>query len=391
MNNKILIYIGLCTILLTGCWDKVEMQDLSIVTAAAIDRLEDGKTRISIQIFIPRSITSGETGEDLSSGSTFVREGVGNSLAEAISKLQFNVPRTLFWSHCKIYIFGEELAKEGIRDEADYIARHPGLRGSAFLFVSEGEARELVSLIPPLERYSAEALRKLTEHEPSMITSLRDVDMGLMGDSESISLPYIKKLIPKDEARKPHETIPVINGTAIFKKDKMVGTLNLHDTNSLLWLKKGVKQSTISIKPDGDDKEIILSTTSEKHTFIPQIKDNRWIMDIKIDMEGDIIQNETNLDLLNEVVLQKIQKKFDKSLEEKISKTIKELQLTYNADVVHFARRFHQKFPDEWKKEKNNWDEKFKELEVNIKVNTKIKRPGYIGPPAGLPREEVKE
>lgn len=168
------------------------MQDLAIITAAAIDRLEDGKTRISVQIFIPRAITSGETGEDPSQGSTFVREGTGENLANAISMLQINVPRRLFWDQCKIYIFGDELAKNGIRKEIDYLTRHPGPRGNSFLYVSEGEAKEILTLVPPLERYSGKALRKLTQDEYGTKTTLIDVDMGLMGIVKVCLCPILK-------------------------------------------------------------------------------------------------------------------------------------------------------------------------------------------------------
>lgn len=242
MKKILLSIMCFCIPTLSGCWDQVELPDLAIITAAAIDRLEDGKTRISVQIFIPRTITSGQTGEDPSSASTFVREGIGDNLANAISKLQLNVPRRLFWGQCKLFIFGDELAKNGIRKEIDFLARHPSPRGKSLLYVSKGEARDILTLIPPLERYSGEALRKVSQIENGMITTLKDVDMGLMGESESVSMPYIKKLSQNDKTRKSNQTIPVFEGTAVYKKDKMIGTLNMKETRGLLWLKDEVKR-----------------------------------------------------------------------------------------------------------------------------------------------------
>ncbi|NYE08960.1 spore germination protein KC [Bacillus niacini] len=389
--KKILPFIlCLCLLALSGCSDRVELQDLAIITAAAIDRLEDGKTRISIQIFIPRSITSGQSGEDPSLGSTFVREGIGDNLANAVSMLQINVPRKLFWGQCKIYIFGNKQAKSGIRDAIDFLARHPSPRGTSFLYVSEGEAKQILTLVPPLERYSGEALRKLTVDERGLITTLRDVDMGLMGESESVSMPYIKTLVSKEKGRKPHETIPVINGTAIFKKDRMVGVLNLKDTRGLLWLKDDVRRSTISIKPKGEDGAITLTPTLGEMKVSPQIKDGRWMMNVSIDIEGDIVQNETHLNLMNVEVMMKLTKEYEAALKERVTQTIEKLQQEFKTDVIDFGRRFHQKYPKEWRKVSGKWDEKFPEIEVKFTVNAKVRRPGYIGPPAALPRDEVK-
>lgn len=388
INN--LFIISFCTLILTGCWDRVELRDLAIITAAAIDHLEDGKTRISVQIFIPRAITSGETGEDPSLGSTFVREGIGENLANAVSMLQINVPRKLFWGQCKLYIFGNEQAESGIRNEIDYLTRHPGPRGNSFLYVSEGEAKEILTLIPPLERYSGEALRKLTKAESGMITTLRDVDMGLMGDSKSVSMPYIKKLRSKENVRKPHETIPIIEGAAVFKEDKMVGTLNMKEARGLLWLKKDVKRSTVSVKLKGEDGEISMTPTLGRIEFSPYIKEDKWNMNLTISIEGDIVQNETHLNLMDENIIKRIEKEYEEVLKERVLQTAKKLQKELRTDVINFGRRFHQKYPKEWNKVKDRWDEKFQEVDVKITVHATIRRPGYIGPPAALPRDEVK-
>lgn len=391
MKKQLLFIMCFCFPTLSGCWDRVEMQDLAIVTSAAIDLLESGETRIAVQLFIPRAITSGETGEDPSIGSTFVREGTGDNLAHAISLLQGNVPRRLFWGHCKVFIFGVELAKSGIRNQIDYLLRHPGPRDNSFLYVSEGEAKEMLTLVPPLERYSGEALRKLTQDEIGMSSTLRDVDMSLMGQGEGVSLPYIKMLVSREQARKSHETIPVIEGMAIFKKDQMVGTLNKKETRGLLWLKNNIKKSSVSIKVDGEDGEISMTPTLGKSKFTPEISGDRWILNLYISLEGDIVQNETHLNLMNEDVIMKIKEEYEAILKERIAHTFEKLQQEFNADVMNIGKRFHQKYPKEWSKVKSRWDEKFPAVEVNIMVSANVRRPGYIGPPAALPSNEVKE
>lgn len=377
--------------LLSGCWDRVELQDLAIITATAIDRLDDGKTRISIQIFIPRAITSGEGGEDPGAGSTFVREGIGDNLPDAVAMLQDDVPRRLFWGQCKIYVFGEELAKTGIHEEIDYLVRHPGPRGNSFLYVSEGEAKEILSLVPPLERYSGEALRKLTKVESGTKTTLRDVDIALMGNSESVSMPYIKELESTDQTRKPHETIPVIEGAAILKKGKMVGTLNKEESRGLLWLKNQVKRSTISIQLEGEEGKITMTPTLGKSEFDPLIEGDRWIMKLHIVIRGDIVQNETHLNMMNEEVITKIEKEYEAVLKERVAETVTKLQEEYQTDAINFARRFHQKYPKEWKKVRAHWDEKFPQVETQINVDATITGVGDIGGPAAMPRYEVKD
>lgn len=378
--------------ILSGCWDSIEIQNLAIITAAAIDSEENHKVKVSVQIFIPRTITSGESGEDPSLGSTFVREGIGKNLAEAISVLQTNIPRKLFWGQCKIFIFGHDLAKTGIRNELDFLIRHPAPRINSNLYVSEGKASNLLKLIPPLERYSGEVLSKFSQHqEVGVDTTLSDISKDLTEASQSFSLPYIKRLKSDEYARKSYETIPTIVGTAIFKKDKMIGNIDLEETRGLLWLSRKIQKSTVSIKPEENENEVIMMPTSGSVRFKPQIINNQWIMNIQIQVAASIIQNETFLSLLQEDVITKLEKGLENKLRDRISKTLEKIQKEYQADVVGFGRRFHQKYPEQWKKVKDHWDEKFPEVDVKLSVNATIKRSGDIGGPAALPEEEVIE
>lgn len=390
--KRTLLVILLPVFILSGCWDSIEIQNLAIITAAAIDSEENHKVKVSVQIFIPRTITSGESGEDPSLGSTFVREGIGKNLAEAISVLQTNIPRKLFWGQCKIFIFGHDLAKTGIRKELDFLIRHPDPRINSNLYVSEGKASNLLKLIPPLERYSGEVLSKFSQHqEVGVDTTLNDISKDLTEASQSFSLPYIKRLKSDEYARKSYETIPTIVGTAIFKKDKMIGNIDLEETRGLLWLSRKIQRSTVSIKPEENENEVIMMPTSGSVRFKPQIINNQWIMNIQIQVAASIIQNETFLSLLQEDVITKLEKGLENKLRDRISKTLEKIQKEYQADVVGFGRRFHQKYPEQWKKVKDHWDEKFPEVDVKLSVNATIKRSGDIGGPAALPEEEVIE
>ncbi|MFK4998590.1 hypothetical protein ACI2OX_18610 [Bacillus sp. N9] len=62
------VLFSISLLLLTGCWDRMETNDLAIVTAAGIDKADDGQIELSIQIFIPRATGSGSEGAGSNSG-----------------------------------------------------------------------------------------------------------------------------------------------------------------------------------------------------------------------------------------------------------------------------------------------------------------------------------
>lgn len=50
---RTLIMLLLSSVLLTGCWDRTEINDLAIVLATGVD-YKDGQAQLTAQIFIPR-------------------------------------------------------------------------------------------------------------------------------------------------------------------------------------------------------------------------------------------------------------------------------------------------------------------------------------------------
>ena len=74
-----------------------------------------------------------------------------------------------------------------------------------------------------------------------------------------------------------------------------------------------------------------------------------------------------------------------KSLCEKaLNKAQKELK----TDIFGFGETIHRKYPKMWKKMKDNWDDIFPNLPVNITVEVDTKQLGGIGKPLFMKEEE---
>lgn len=123
---NILLFASLCT-LLTGCWDRKEVNDMALVLGAAIDKAGDKHIELTIQTLQPRNVSSDRQGSG-SGPIISVRSAVGENLADAASKLQTKISRQIFWGHCKVFIIGKTLAKRGkLNQEIDFycVIRNP--------------------------------------------------------------------------------------------------------------------------------------------------------------------------------------------------------------------------------------------------------------------------
>ncbi|NOU97273.1 Ger(x)C family spore germination protein [Paenibacillus sp. LMG 31456] len=382
-------------LLLGGCWDRTELNDLSVITALAFDKAENNMIQATAQIIIPQNQSgSGMMGGGGSGGGTAKKTSIntekGINIADALSKLQQKTPRKLFWGQCKIFIFSESLAKEGIRKQFDFLVRHPQPRERAYMFVSKGKAADSLEVFPSIERSSSDALRKLSDLKVGFRVTLEQLSMMLRGDSQSAALPIVK-ILPLKKSSGPLQTIPYMMGIAIFNKDTMVGELSGKVTRGVMWVRNEIEEYTVTYKTDDMEGLVSLNPVKAKVKLIPQIIGDQWTMTIKVKTHGDIVQNSTVLNPMNPELLVLLDKAFAKDVKERIQLAVNEVQHKWEVDVFEFAKEFHRKYPKQWEKDKKNWKEIFPKVAVKIEVEAHILRPGLINSPAGVPKEEVKE
>lgn len=393
MKGILLLLSAFMSILvLSGCWDRVEVNDLAIVTGAAVDKNEDNQIELTIQIFIPKLLSSGggQSGGSGGRNITTTISQVGRNLADAMSKLQGKIPREIFWGQCKVFIFGKEIAEQGIQEQIDFLLRHPQPRERTYVYVSEVKPKTILEIMPNIERYTAEVLREITKFRIGMQITLQDVDEMLTGVAQAAALPYVKIKTEQLSEGKPLKYVHV-HGTAVFHKDQMIGTLTEAETRGILWLRDEIKGYTVSVKVEDEEGLVSLNPVSARVNLTPQIIGGEWKMNVNVDTEGAIVQNETNLDFGDPKMLKKVESAYRKSIENRIQEALQKVQHEQHADIVGFSKEFYRKYPKEWKTVENRWDEQFSEVDVNINVNAHIRREGSINKPGALPQDEVKK
>jgi len=199
-----------------------------------------------------------------------------------------------------------------------------------------------------------------------------------LGPSDAIFLPFVS-VLPLNPTDQPKETIPYIKGTAILKKGKLIGILNDSLTRGVMWLRNEVKESQVVVKdPLGEKGTITLSPFKATIRLIPVIKNGQWKMIAKASAKGEIVENVTNLNIMNLTTVRKIEKEMDIDISKRIKQSFKKLQKDMDSDVVGFAEEFHRKYPEEWKKAQNHWDDIFRNMELEVEIDSHIIGPGLL-------------
>ena len=171
----------------------------------------------------------------------------------------------------------------------------------------------------------------------------------------------------------------------------MIGKMSEKATRGILWVRDEMEAYTVSVEPKGVSGEISLNPVSAHVKLVPQIQNEKWKMLVKINTEGAVIENGTNLLLSSPQSIKNVEKAFQEAIKKRIELALEEAQHKMKVDILGFGEEFHRKYPKQWKQNENRWDQVYPEVEVNIDVEGHIRRQGYITQPGGMPEKEVKE
>ena len=169
---KFRICILFFILLLTGCRNYNELEDLSICTAMGID-LENNKYKVTYMIAnSKKSDVSAKEGE----AQTILYNGTGNSISEAINEIYLVSPKVIYIGHLSVLVISEDVARDGVSNVLDYLLRTQESRKKFNIVLTQNsKAEDVLKILSPLETFpSGNIISNLNSSE--QIQSLSNLD-----------------------------------------------------------------------------------------------------------------------------------------------------------------------------------------------------------------------
>ncbi|MDD9268075.1 Ger(x)C family spore germination protein [Paenibacillus sp. GCM10023248] len=395
---KLVLIFLLVTPLLTGCWDRLEIEDRAVVLAIGIDKAKPGDEketsnathilqdapnlggeliRTTAQIAVPGRIPLGAGGgEGGPSGQkpVWVLTSVGKTVEDSLMNLQQQLADRLFYGHLRVIVLSEELAREGIQNENDFFRRQPQVRRTVWMIVSKGKAADIMNANPQLERVPALYLLATLEHAREM-GKLPNIFLGVFLSAASAkgqegTLPYVE-LKKKSNVE--------IAGMAYFHNDKMVGRTTALQIGHYMAMKE-INPGGYSVLQQVPDSEtaVMFRTKHRKSKIKTMIQNNQVHVDIKCQVEGDLEEKSNEKLLMTKQNIMKLEQKIKKDAEVGFEKLIQQTQKD-GSDIFGFGEYVRAMHPGYWNKEVRNkemWANKYKEITVDVSMQVKIRRIG---------------
>ena len=366
MNKKILILFLI--LLLTGCYDKKELNEIAIMTATEINKINN-EFIVNVQVVNPQS-----PDKTTNVQAPFIMyQGTGKTIHEAYRNIKKQSSRFLYPNHMEILIINEKLAKEDINQIIDFYLRIPDIRTEFNVLIGKND--NILNITSPIDDISATSILNTMETNnkylgvTNLITFNEFANMAINKNLEII-LPSIKitEINDKSDTTENTESTTInslyeLDTLAIFKDNKLQGYLTKQESIVYNVIKNKTKIVLINYECE-KDKYITIEATDIKSNI--NIKNNE--INITMKMSGNINENMCNIKLTEEKNIKKLQTNLEDYIKKITNENINNIRKEYNTDIFGFLDIIYKTNYKMYKEIKDNWNQ---EISTNIKINIK--------------------
>lgn len=166
----------LIPLLLSGCWERKELNEIAFILGMGLDKAESGY-RVTMQVVIPSSISSQTAGGTSGGGvPVVVSSFTVPTIYESDRQYTLISSRTAYKGHIRVLVIGEELARAGIAEILDVLKRSREPRNDYYVMVAKGTtAEEALKVLTPLDKIPANKLfsswTNPTRYQPKQLLS----------------------------------------------------------------------------------------------------------------------------------------------------------------------------------------------------------------------------
>ena len=395
--KKIIIIFLLVNLifLIGGCWDREEPENYAIVIGIGFDYNEDREMyRVIIQIASPL-IAHGIEGEGPEGKPSYWTVSAwGHTTIDALSNLRKKVTRQIHYSHTSVFIISEDFVKgKGVIPVIDALERTRQSRPIILMAVTRDNVKEVLEVNFPIETHNIKGIRQMINLSDEEIgTTVAKTAKNFINKLTRPGLePVAVKLELLDgedkgiednsentcsEPDSPPEL--KIDGIATFRRDKLAGFLDGRETRGWNWTQGNIERAILHLKTPDIEENLSVVTRENESKIEPVLNDGKPEINIFIETTADIqgVMGRSQFEKKSDLVI---------SLKKRLSQVIRndiEMALTagqeQKSDIFGFGNAFYRLHYDKWQEIKNDWEDIFTTLPVNIEIEVEVERTGMI-------------
>lgn len=382
MNKFRGLILLIVPLVLTGCWDSVELDERHIILELALDKNPDLDLSQPINEQASYRITYGVPDIGLLSGEDSLAENVktnittnSTSITTSIDEVERKTQNTITLNHTKALILGEELLKdkELFKAAMDALLRDMKVGRSVTLLAVKGLAGDLVQAENPQNPILGMYIMKYYNNR----------ERGASYEKEQLMGNYIKEIDDTGVSTIPiissdKEGIINIRGAALIKDYELVTWLDEDEVRGELFVEGKIRRAPVVVDFEDQYLTYVIKHQESKISF----RENQGEVEcyVKITTRGDIREYVSTdyKSIFNEDSLLKISNLLQEEVEKQVNVAINKSK-ELDTDFLGIGLEMYRKHPKQWKNYKERWHSgAYRNIPVHVSADINIQNTGTL-------------
>lgn len=389
---KITLPVLIC-FLLTGCWDKVELEERGLVLILGIDKYNssqddsiynDEKPIYTISMDIPdvssilNSSTSSNPTDDTdgekASEKSSVKTATGQTIYSAMKLIDSYSSQRLYYGHTKAVIFGMELLENEnyLKETIDALERNQEISRKLIVLTTKERAEDILKFMPSDQKDLGLFINDFYKN------NIYNTSFTFRQDLESIIQDLLSTgdtIIPEIEIENNNIKI---SGLAIIKDYKLVGWLDENMSKSFLWFNK-TKNVGGEISASFEEGFVPLKVTKNTIKITLEEEGDNIVSNININIEGNVGEYMLGQEVMVDTDKYKIlQQEYEEKITQEVLSFLDVIQNEFKADILGLKELCRKNYNTIYKKFNLEENSIYDNILFNVNVDVKIKGSGNI-------------
>ena len=352
---KKIILLVITSFFLTGCFDYVELNELSVITMVIVDK-KDNNYNIAFEI-----LNDKKDKDNSQVNKSIIVRGSGKTISAAINNTISKTPKLAYLAHLKVLAISKNVARNNLKEIIEFFLRNPNVRNEFYLtIVNNDNPFDILNINKDEMPIASDVISSVLKDNKRTTNNITNSNF------ENIIIDIFKK--GKDA------TIPIIKyendikayGTALLSNYKLKEILNSNEASLLNILLNNTSNTSFTFQCPTSKDMITLKIYSGKTST--RIKKQE--VEINTNLMAEISEYQCQDDLRDTNTFKKYNKYYEKKFNENIKNLYTKLQNNKTDSLgigkeLYIKRRYYKE---------DNW------LYLNpiIKSNLKINKEGLI-------------
>jgi Ger(x)C family germination protein len=363
--NPLILVLILGLTLISGCFDSEDIDRRMIVSPIGIDSNPDGKLLVTFRM--PIVLPMGKEHQEENKKGYITRSTLTQGVFPALIDIQNRDEHGIFIGQCRALVFGEAMAKKGLKPVLDFFDRMPTFPPSAFVVIARPTAEDLLKIDWPEQEMHDQNIRWFFSNQANQIFGIKKWTL-FRNIYDPLQDPVVPIVTPSDE----NSTMKLL-GLAVFQDDRLVGELDSAESTLLKMLSNLKKENRLIIPLAGSIPTTFNVATGKKKLKVSYHDHPLFKLDLKLNaFIGELGGYQTPL---KERDLHQMEAKSANYLQNKYLALFGKLQVL-QSDPLDLGNNFRIQQPKHFSL--SSWPEEYRRAEFQITVKVFIERLGVL-------------